>query len=124
MFAQGMAGMLRRMYDGAATYSAVSNPGATGALSASIIHTNVTISIAAWCLALSQIPFILNFFWSINNGRPVVTDNPWDATTLDWQTPTPPPHGNFLETPTVVRGPYEYSVPGHKKDFLPQNEPA
>src|SRR5512140_353216 len=50
MFAQGMAGMLRRMYDGAATYSAASNPEAIGALSDSIIRSNVTISMAAWCL--------------------------------------------------------------------------
>jgi cytochrome c oxidase subunit 1 len=124
MFAQGMAGMLRRMYDGAATYSAVSNPDATGALSAGVIHANVTISMAAWCLALSQIPFIINFFWSINHGRLTASDNPWDATTLDWQTPTPPPHGNFAESPAVLRGPYEYSVPGKSKDFTPQNEPA
>jgi cytochrome c oxidase subunit 1 len=42
---------------------------------------------------------------------------------LEWQTPTPPPHGNFLKPIEVHRGPYEYSVPGHAKDFTPQNEP-
>lgn len=125
MFAQGMAGMLRRMADGAATYSVLNNtPDTIGALSASIIRSNVTISMAAWSLALAQIPFIINFFWSIRHGKPAVSDNPWEATTLEWQTPTPPPHGNFAASPTVFRGPYEYSVPGHGKDFLPQNEPA
>jgi cytochrome c oxidase subunit 1 len=126
MFAQGMAGMLRRMADGATTYSVLNpdNQGVTGALSANIVHANVTISMAAWCLALSQIPFIINFFWSIGHGRVAMSDNPWESTTLEWQTPTPPPHGNFVETPKVLRGPYEYSVPGHAKDFLPQNEPA
>jgi cytochrome c oxidase subunit 1 len=53
----------------------------------------------------------------------VKNDNPWDATTLDWQTPTPPPHGNFTRAIKVYRGPYEYSVPGHAADFTPQNEP-
>jgi len=53
----------------------------------------------------------------------VTSDNPWEATTLEWATPTPPPHGNFLKIPEVFRGPYEYSVPGAKRDFLPQNEP-
>ena len=53
-----------------------------------------------------------------------VGDNPWNATTLEWQTPTPPPHGNFLKPPHVHRGPYEYSVPGHDTDFTPQNEPV
>jgi len=124
MFAQGMAGMLRRMHDGAATYSAAVNPQATGALSDSIIRANVTISIAAWCLALAQVPFIINFFWSMRRGEATASDNPWGSTTLEWQTPTPPPHGNFDHAPTVYRGPYEYSVPGHGKDFLPQNEPA
>jgi cytochrome c oxidase subunit 1 len=122
MFAQGMAGMLRRMMDGGANYSAQTVPGAIGGLSTQIMHMNVMVSIAAWCLGLSQIPFIINFFWSIKRGKPVPNDNPWEATTLEWQTPTPPPHGNFEKTPVVHRGPYEYSVPGHKTDFTPQNE--
>ena len=60
-------------------------------------------------------------FASIWNGEKV-GDNPWQATTLDWHTPTPPPHGNFPSEPHVVRGPYEYSAPGHEHDFLPQAE--
>ena len=51
--------------------------------------------------------------------------NPWNATTLEWQTPeTPPPHGNWgAEQPVVYRWAYAYSVPGAKRDFIPQNEP-
>ena len=45
----------------------------------------------------------------------------WDATTLEWATPTPPPHGNFVFEPVVYRGPYEYSVPGHPADYHPQH---
>ena len=56
-------------------------------------------------LALAQIPFIINVFYSIKNGKKVTNDNPWEATTLEWQTPTPPPHGNFAHAPTVYRGP-------------------
>ncbi len=123
MFAQGMAGMLRRMYNGGINYATANVPGATGGLSDSMIHMNQIVSIAAWCLGLAQIPFIFNFFWSINHGKETGSDNPWEATTLEWQTPTPPPHGNFTKTPVVVRGPYEYSVPGRSKDFTPQNEP-
>ncbi len=121
MFAQGMAGMIRRMYDGAVNYSAATNPNAWGALSDSVIASNRTISMAAWMLGLSQIPFIINVFWSIKHGKLAKSDNPWEATTLEWQTPTPPPHGNFTAVPTVVRGPYEYSVPGHARDFTPQS---
>jgi cytochrome c oxidase subunit I len=122
MFAQGMAGMLRRMMDGGANYSAQQVPGAIGGLSEHIMHLNVWVSTAAWCLGLAQIPFIINFFYSIKRGKKIESDNPWHATTLEWQTPTPPPHGNFTKPPVVHRGPYEYSVPGHATDFTPQNE--
>jgi cytochrome c oxidase subunit 1 len=108
------------MYDGGATYQA--SDGVVG-LSPDTIHLNVGISHAVWLLGLSQLPFIINFFWSINRGGKVTSDNPWDATTLEWQTPTPPPHGNFDKPMEVFRGPYEYSVPGQSRDFTPQNEP-
>jgi len=124
MFAQGMAGMLRRMADGGANYSQAKMPGLIGGLSDHVMQLHTVILWAAVGLALSQIPFILNLFWSINHGSPTGSDNPWEATTLEWQTPTPPPHGNFAEAPVVHRGPYEYSVPGQDKDFTPQNEPG
>jgi cytochrome c oxidase subunit 1 len=122
MFLQGLAGMLRRMSDGGATYSLAQNPGIEGALSDFIINLNKGVSMAAWGLGLSQIPFIINFFWSIKHGKKVESNNPWKATTLEWQTPTPPPHGNFDKEPEVHRGPYDYSVPGAKSDYSPQNQ--
>ena len=93
-----------------------------GGLSDFIIKSNVSISHAAWALGLAQVPFIINFFWSITHGKKVESDNPWQATTLEWQTPTPPPHGNFDKPISVVRGPYEYSLPGYSTDFAPQNK--
>ncbi len=124
MFLQGMAGMLRRMSDGGATYAIATtgNEGVIGGLSDFIIKSNVSISHAAWALGLAQVPFIINFFWSITHGKKVESDNPWQATTLEWQTPTPPPHGNFDKPISVVRGPYEYSLPGYSTDFAPQNK--
>jgi cytochrome c oxidase subunit 1 len=50
--------------------------------------------------------------------------NPWEAATLEWQAASPPPHGNFETYPVVFHGPYEYSVPGEKGDYLPQNVPS
>jgi cytochrome c oxidase subunit 1 len=38
--------------------------------------------------------------------------NPWNATGLEWQTPSPPPKENFEQTPQVVRGPYGYQPAG------------
>jgi cytochrome c oxidase subunit 1 len=127
MFAQGMAGMLRRMSDGGANYSAAVNSRAgadvIGGLSPFIMSLHTGILWGAMCLGIVQIPFIINVFWSIKHGEKIKSDNPWHSTTLEWQTPTPPPHGNFAHAPHVYRGPYEYSVPGHPTDFTPQNEP-
>jgi cytochrome c oxidase subunit 1 len=111
MFIQGLAGMNRRMYDGGALYTH----------NAGVLHWNLVIGIAAWCLGLFQIPFIINFFSSMKWGQPVGA-NPWDSTTLEWAAPSPPGHGNFLSEPVVYRGPYEYSVPGAAKDFTPSFE--
>jgi len=122
MFAQGMAGMIRRMADGGANYSAAHNPGAIGGLSSQIMSFHTVILWGAAGLGLCQIPFIINLFYSIKNGKKVSSDNPWEATTLEWQTPTPPPHGNFAHAPTVHRDPYDYSLPGATKDFTPQNQ--
>jgi cytochrome c oxidase subunit 1 len=123
MFIQGLAGMLRRMSDGAVQYSELKVQGAQGTLSSTILGLNNFILWAAVGLLIAQIPFIINFFYSIKNGKQVENDNPWEATTLEWQAPTPPPHGNFLKPPQVYRGPHEYSVPGYDKDYVPQNQP-
>ena len=115
MFLQGMAGVHRRWWDGgSAAYGATVQP---------VLHWNQFCSNSAWALGVVQLIFVFNFCWSIIRGRKVPNDNPWDATTLEWQTPTPPPHGNFIKPITVYRGPYEYSVPGADKDFTPQSEP-
>jgi cytochrome c oxidase subunit 1 len=112
MFLQGMAGMHRRGFDGGATYD----------LAKPVLHWNITISHAAWLLGLFQLPFILNFFWSMKFGKKV-GNNPWNSTTLEWSAPSPPPHGNFAEPVAIYRGPYEYSVPGHPVDFIAQADP-
>ena len=111
MMIQGLAGMNRRMYDGGEGYQHVQD----------VLHWNVVMSWSAWGLGLFQVFFIINFFLSMWKGEKT-TNNPWAATTLEWQTPSPPPHGNFLSPPEVHRGPYEYSVPGAATDFTPQNQ--
>lgn len=109
MFIMGLAGVSRRLYDPTQYAHALPTQ-----------PLNVFISISAWCLALAQIPFIVNFFASIFLGKKA-GDNPWESTTLEWQTSSPPPHINFLKEPTVYRGPYEYSVPGQPTDYWPQD---
>jgi cytochrome c oxidase subunit 1 len=113
MFIQGMAGFHRRWYDGGKYFEQTT---------AKWLWLNEVMSIGAFGLALAQVPFILNIFLSIKGGKKTNSDNPWHATTLEWATPTPPPHGNFDFEPVAVRGPYEYSSPGMDQDYFPQWE--
>ena len=80
---------------------------------------NRFISIAAFHMGAAQVIFAINFigswFWGRRAGR-----NPWEATTLEWQVPSPPPHGNFEQVPVVHHGPYEYSSPLVEEDYLVQ----
>ena len=115
MFFQGFAGVSRRLADGGASY----------AHAADVIHYNEFMSMSAWLLGLAQIPFILNIIITLIKKRSENVDpNPWKATTIEWTDTTSPPlgHGNFETIPSVYRGPYEYSVPGEEKDFIPQSK--
>jgi cytochrome c oxidase subunit 1 len=111
MLIQGLYGVSRRLADGGISYDFA---GEVGGL-------NRMMSFSAWGLAVAQLPFIFNFFWSLRRGEKV-SANPWHATTIEWQAPSPPPHGNFAHPPVAYRGPYEYSVPGHDTDYLPQGQ--
>ena len=81
---------------------------------------NHFITISAFLLGLSQLPFIYNFIASLAKKRHAER-NPWLANTLEWSAASPPPHGNYETTPVVYRGPYEYSSPEVSEDWLPQN---
>jgi cytochrome c oxidase subunit I len=81
------------------------------------------ITIAAIITIAAQFLFLINFFWSLWKGEKA-SENPWEATTLEWTVPSPPPHDNFGSTvPVVYRGPYEYSVPGVAQDYILQTTP-
>lgn len=81
---------------------------------------NQFISIAAFIMGAAHLLFIVNFVWSLKYGERAER-NPWQATTLEWETPSPPPHGNFEgELPEVHRWAYDYSVPGAQEDYIPQ----
>ncbi len=113
MLIQGLHGVNRRLYDGGAFY----------ANNQEVLFLNKAMTHSAFALAVVQLPFIFNLFWSIWFGKKV-GDNPWDATTIEWSAPSPPVgHGNFVTTPVAHRGPYEYSVAGAARDFTPQFEP-
>ena len=112
MHYSGMAGQLRRYSQGTEV-----------AWIKALTPIQVFISIAAFITIASQFIFLFNLFWSMWKGKKA-SDNPWEATTLEWTTATPPPHDNFGgRTPVVKNGPYEYSVPGAPRDFVMQSDP-
>ncbi|MAM70003.1 MAG: cytochrome c oxidase subunit I [Gammaproteobacteria bacterium] len=90
----------------------------------SAMALNANITQAAIFVGIMQLVFIINIIWSLKSG-PKAESNPWDATSLEWQTPdTPPVHGNWgPKLPVVYRWAYEYAVPGVKDDFVPQSVP-
>lgn len=110
----GILGVPRRYYAN----------GTTDFMPESVASANVSISIAALIVGAVQFVFIYNLISSLFKKKDA-GDNPWNATTLEWQTPeTPPRHGNWKEElPVVYRWAYAYSVPGASKDFIPQDEP-
>jgi cytochrome c oxidase subunit I len=112
MHYSGMAGQLRRYSQGTEV-----------AWIKALTPIQVFISIAAFITIASQFIFLFNLFWSMAKGKKA-SDNPWEATTLEWTTATPPPHDNFGgRTPVVHNGPYEYSVPGAPRDYVMQSDP-
>ena len=87
-----------------------------------LLPVNQFMTLCAILLGVVQIIFVINFFGSLWFGARAGR-NPWRATTLEWMTASPPPHGNFDFQPLVVRGPYEYGGDG-PRDYLPQVDNA
>lgn len=114
LFYLGAAGQHRRIYN-FQNFEDLATP------DLQYLRQVATVSLVV--MLLFQIPFLLNFFMSLFNGKKA-GKNPWNANTLEWVAESPAPHGNFPELPNCYRGPYEYSVPGRSKDFWPQNEKA
>jgi cytochrome c oxidase subunit 1 len=81
------------------------------------------ITIAALFTGAAQLIFFYNLFRSRFRGQ-IATDNPWEATSLEWTTSSPPPHDNFAgRHPVVYHGPNEYGVAGRDGDYIMQNSP-
>jgi cytochrome c oxidase subunit 1 len=83
----GLSGMIRREY----TY-----PESLG-----LTFWNEIATLGAFLIALSVLTFIVNVVRTQIRKRPLTSDDPWDARTLEWMTPCPPPVYNFEEIPQV-----------------------
>jgi len=98
--------------------NAVSRLAAIAAASSSI-RTFITVAILL--TVLSQVLFLVNFFWSLFRGPKVDECNPWRATTLEWAVSCPPPADDFGRSdPVVYRGAYQFGVPG-QENYMPQH---
>jgi cytochrome c oxidase subunit 1 len=84
-----------------------------------LIPVHKFITIAALLTGLVQFIFIFNLAWSRFRGRKA-TDNPWDATTLEWSISSPPGYHNFEERVVVHHGPDEYGVEESGCDYIMQ----
>lgn len=110
MFVMGLAGHQRRIFDPTLFDYLQKHQ-----------YLHVIATIGMMVMFAGQIPFVINFVVSLFRGRRA-DRNPWSAATLEWVAPSPPGHGNFDTELRVVRGPYEYSLPGQQKDWLGQTE--
>ncbi len=83
----GLQGMVRRTWQ----YAADMNLG----------PWNMAVTIGAFIIAGSILIFMWNWTVSRRRGAEAGID-PWDARTLEWTIPSPPPEYNFAEIPTVT----------------------
>ena len=85
-------------------------------------YLNQFITVVALIVGFSQLVFLYNLITSAKFGKKA-SKNPWNACSLEWRTPeVPPGHGNFgKELPIVYRWAYDFSVPGAKEDYIPQD---
>ena len=108
----GLAGVVRRYQAFAPDYMQRFTP----------VHQAITI--AAVTTGAVQLLFVYNLIHSRFWGKPAPL-NPWEATSLEWSTPSsPPPFDNFGgKLPVVYHDPYQYGVEGSSGDYVMQTSP-
>jgi len=92
-FVLGSKGMPRRYYDYLEQFQPL----------------NQMSTFGSWIIGAGFLMAFLSLLWSLKNGK-IAPMNPWGATGLEWQTPSPPPLENFEGEVEVHHGPYDYDV--------------
>jgi cytochrome c oxidase subunit 1 len=88
-----------------------------------LIPVHKWITVAALVTGAAQLIFVYNLIHSRFWGKPA-PDNPWQATSLEWSTATPPPFDNFGgKHPVVYHDPYQYGVQSSVGDYVMQTSP-
>lgn len=70
---------------------------------------NVLSTAGATVLGVGYLLPLVYLLWSLRYGERAGS-NPWEATGLEWETPSPPPPENFVEIPMVREEPYAYEM--------------
>ena len=96
MLILGLNGMPRRYYDYLPEYT----------------NLHLVASCGAIVLIVGLLLMAFNLLLALRYGAKAAV-NPWQASTLEWQTSSPPPIYNFAEIPVVTGGPYD----SYKKDL-------
>jgi cytochrome c oxidase subunit 1 len=88
-----------------------------------LIPVHRWITVAALITGAAQLIFLYNLIHSRFWGKPA-PDNPWEGTSLEWSTATPPPVDNFGgKHPVVYHDPYQYGVQSSLGDYVMQTSP-
>ncbi|HUA14585.1 MAG TPA: cbb3-type cytochrome c oxidase subunit I [Verrucomicrobiae bacterium] len=89
-----------------------------------LIPVHRFITVAALFTGAVQLLFLYNLIHSRFWGEKA-PDNPWEATSLEWSTATPPPYDNFGgKLPVVYHDPYQYGVvTSSGADYIMQTSP-
>ena len=82
---------------------------------------NKFASVSALILGASFLLLVGNLLYSAIWG-PKVGPNPWNARTLEWLVPSPPPEHNFTSQPVVIGSPYAYGVKGSVHAYFPDDD--
>ncbi len=90
-FVMGSHGMPRRYFNYLPQYT--------------LMHQLSTIG--AFLLGIGFFMTLAVLVYAIFRGRPAPA-NPWGASTLEWQSTSPPPHDNFSQTPVLGDDPYDF----------------
>ncbi len=101
MFILGLQGMPRRYFDYLPRYE-------TG---------NFYAGFGAAFMIAGIFLMVINLISSLRKERNASSD-PWGGTTLEWQTPSPPPLHNFITEPEILAFPYDFTgvVERYSKD--------
>ncbi|BCU82741.1 cytochrome ubiquinol oxidase subunit I [Polycladomyces abyssicola] len=110
-YALGFMGMTRRVY----TYPAETGWGTL----------NFVSTIGAYLMGIGFLFIVVQILYSIRYGERDTTGDPWDGRTLEWSLPSPVPHYNFAQIPTVNERDAWWEMKQQRKEGIlpPTKEP-